>query len=45
MSRYILSPEARDDLDEIIDYIARDSLQAALHGATDVKSILARGFG
>ena len=100
MSRFILSPEARDDLDEIIDYIARDSPQAArrvlekikdaivllaempmighlredlteeplrfwpvysyliiyrferkpleivriLHGARDVKSILARGF-
>jgi plasmid stabilization system protein ParE len=100
MSRYILSPESRDDLDEIIDYIARDSPQAArrvmkkikeaivllaempmighlredltdeplrfwpvysclviyraerkplevvriLHGARDVKSILARGF-
>lgn len=100
MSQYILAPEARDDLDEIIDYIARDSPQAArrviekirvairrlaemprmghlredltdeplrfwpvysyliiyrpernplevvriLHGASDVKSILARGF-
>lgn len=29
MSRYILSPEARDDLNEIADHIAQDSLKTA----------------
>lgn len=42
MSRYILSPEAREDLDEIADYIARDSPKAARRVMEELKAAMVR---
>lgn len=42
MARFVLSPEARDDLREIRDYIARDSTDAALRVLAELRSAMTR---
>lgn len=42
MSRFILSPEARTDLEEIVDYIAEDNLEAAEMVLRELKAAMGR---
>ncbi len=42
MSRFILSPEARDDLKEIADYIAQDSPNAARRVVRELRAAMER---
>ncbi|MEM7354154.1 MAG: type II toxin-antitoxin system RelE/ParE family toxin [Acidobacteriota bacterium] len=42
MSRFILSPEARDDLFEIADYIARDNPKAARRVVQEIRRAMER---
>lgn len=42
MARFILSPEARDDLREIRDFIARDSGEAALRVLAELRTAMTR---
>ncbi len=42
MSRFLLSPEARDDLAEIADYIAQDSPAAARRVIRELKAAMER---
>ena len=42
MSRYILSPEARDDLLEIAEYIAQDSPRAARRVVKELEAAMER---
>lgn len=42
MARYVLSPEAGDDLREIRDYIAQDDPAAARRVLTDLRTAMRR---
>ena len=42
MARFVLSPEARDDLREIRDYIARDSSEAARRVLVELREAMRR---
>ena len=42
MARFVLSPEARDDLREIRDYIARDSADAARRVLSELRAAMRR---
>jgi plasmid stabilization system protein ParE len=42
MARFVLSPEARDDLREIRDYIARDSAEAARRVLSELRAAMRR---
>lgn len=40
MSRYVLSPEAAQDLNDILEYIAADSLETARRIVAELKSAM-----